>query len=64
MRIAVKQTRAMPALQIHLSQIAAAVDRFIRERLFGEPFDPFCGYDPKFLCWGIYKPTEYTERTE
>lgn len=49
MRIAGKQTSAMPALQIHLAKIAAVVDRFIRERLFNEPFDPFSGNDWKIL---------------
>ncbi len=42
-RIGGRQTRSMPALQVNLAAIAAAVDRYIRERLFDEPFDPFSG---------------------
>lgn len=59
MRIAGKQTRTMPALQIHLSRIAAAVDRFIREGLFGEPFDPPSGNDWKILLCLNGKVTEH-----
>ena len=48
-RIGGKATRTMPAMQINLAEIASAVDRFIRERLFAEPFDPFNGADWKIL---------------
>ena len=48
-RVGGKQTRAMPALQVNLAAIASAVDRYIRERLFSEPFDPFAGDDWKVL---------------
>lgn len=48
-RIGGKQTRALPALQVNLAAIASTVDRYIRERLFGEPFDPFAGDDWKVL---------------
>lgn len=49
MRISGKATRALPALQVNLAAIACMVDRFIRERLFDEPFDPFNGEDWKVL---------------
>ena len=49
LRVAGRQTRALPALQVNLAAIAGAVDRFIRERLFGEPFDPFRQNDWKIL---------------
>ncbi len=48
-RVAGRQTRALPALQVNLAQIAEVIDRYIRERLFGEPFDPFAGSDWKIL---------------
>lgn len=48
-RVGGKATRAMPALQVNLAQIAGAIDRFIRNGLFGEPFDPFRGSDWKIL---------------
>lgn len=48
-RVGGKQTRAMPALQVNLAAIASTVDRYVRERLFGEPFDPFSGNDWKVL---------------
>ena len=49
MRIGGNRTKARPALQVNLAQIAAVVDRFIRTRLFGEPFDPLQGSDWKIL---------------
>ena len=48
-RVAGRQTRALPALQVNLAQVAEIIDRYIRERLFGEPFDPFAGNDWKIL---------------
>lgn len=48
-RVSGKRTRTLPALQVNLAQIAVAIDRYIRERLFGEPFDPFNGNDWKIL---------------
>ena len=44
-----RRARALPALQVNLAQIAEVIDRYIRERLFGEPFDPFAGSDWKIL---------------
>lgn len=54
-RVGGRQMRTLPALQVNLAQVADAVDRYIRERLFGEPFDPFAGNDWKVLvgCGGL-----------
>ena len=39
----------VPTLQINDAQLIATLDRFIRTRLFGQPFDPFSQYDWKIL---------------
>lgn len=54
-RVGGRQMRTLPALQVNLAQVADAIDRYIRERLFGEPFDPFAGNDWKVLmgCGGL-----------
>ena len=39
----------IPNLQINEAQMIAAVDSFIRTRLFGQPFNPFNGSDWKIL---------------
>ena len=49
LRVGGKATRALPALQVNLAAIASKVDVFIRERLFGEAFDPFHDDDWKVL---------------
>ena len=49
MRIGGKQTRRMPSFQVNLSQIAASIDAFIRNKLFGEAFDPMSANDWKVL---------------
>ena len=61
-RVGGKQSRALPALQVNLAQVAEAIDRYIRDRLFGEPFDPFNGNDWKVLlgCGGLV--TEHVVR--
>lgn len=48
-RVGGRQARTLPALQVNLAEIADAIDRYIREGLFGEPFDPFAGNDWKIL---------------
>ena len=48
-RITAHKERQFPNLQINGAAIVAAVDGYIRTRLFGEPFDPFCGSDWKIL---------------
>lgn len=47
--VAGKQTRRMPALQVNLAQITEVLDRYIRQGLFAQPFDPFNGSDWKVL---------------
>ena len=49
LRVGGKATRALPALQVNLAANASKVDVFIRERLFGEAFDPFHDDDWKVL---------------
>jgi len=44
-----KQTKRLPALQVQLADVAGLLDGYIRERLFGEPFDPMSGADWKVL---------------
>lgn len=39
----------VPNLQINEAQVISAVDRFIRTRLFNQPFNPFNGNDWKIL---------------
>jgi len=48
-RVAGKQTRRMPALQVNLASIAEVIDRYIRNGLFAEAFDPFHESDWKVL---------------
>ena len=48
-RVGGKQARALPALQVNLAEVAAVVDGYVREGLFGEPFDPLAGNDWKIL---------------
>ena len=40
---------SVPNLQTNEAEIIAAADRYIRRRLFGEPFNPFNGNDWKIL---------------
>lgn len=44
-----RSNKTMPILQINTGEIVALVDEFIREKLFGEPFDPFHDSDWKIL---------------
>lgn len=39
----------VPTLQVDDAQIIATIDRYIRTSLFGQPFNPFAGYDWKIL---------------
>lgn len=48
-RVAGRQTRRMPAMQVNLAVIAEVIDRYIRSALFAEPFDPFNANDWKVL---------------
>ena len=48
-RITGKQTRRLPALQVQLADVVLMLDEYIREGLFGEPFDPMNGADWKVL---------------
>ena len=48
-RIAGKQTKRLPALQVQLADVVAMLDEYIREHLFSETFDPMNGADWKVL---------------
>jgi len=48
-RIAGRQTKRLPALQVQLADVVAMLDEYIRKRLFGKPFDPMNGEDWKVL---------------
>lgn len=39
----------LPMLQVNDAQIVAAIDKYIRTQLFGQPFNPFNGNDWKIL---------------
>ncbi len=40
-KIGARRTKDFPVMQINQVEIAKAIDRFVRERLFGQTFDPF-----------------------
>ena len=48
-RISSHKEMPVPNLQINEAQTIAVVDRYIRTRLFGQPFNPFNGSDWKIL---------------
>lgn len=48
-RISSHREMPVPNLQINEARTIAAVDRYIRTRLFGQPFSPFHGSDWKIL---------------
>lgn len=48
-RVGVRSYRPLPTLQINQPDILRIIDRFIRTRLFKEPFDPFADNDWKIL---------------
>lgn len=48
-RISQRKNKVFPAMQINNVAIVATIDRFIRTRLFGEPFDPFADNNWKIL---------------
>ena len=48
-RITSHREMPVPNLQINEAQTIAVVDRYIRTRLFGQPFNPFNGNDWKIL---------------
>lgn len=48
-RVSAHKQLRLPSLQINDAQIMATLDRFIRTRLFGQPFDPFKRYEWKIL---------------
>ena len=48
-RISSHKEMPVPNLQINEAQTIAVVDRYIRTRLFGQPFNPFNGNDWKIL---------------
>ena len=48
-RITSHREMPVPTLQINEAQMIAVVDRYIRTRLFGQPFNPFNGSDWKIL---------------
>lgn len=49
MRFSSANRRGMPTIQVNEAQTVAAMDLYIRTRLFSEPFDPFNGNDWKIL---------------
>ncbi len=49
MRFSSASRRGMPTMQVNEAQTVAAMDMYIRTRLFSEPFDPFNGNDWKIL---------------
>jgi len=48
-KIGIRRKKQFPAMQINQAAIAKAVDSFIRNRLFGEVFDPFEGNNWRVL---------------
>ena len=48
-RVSQRATKPLRNLQINEAGIAASIDRYIRNRLFGRPFDPFHDSDWKIL---------------
>ncbi len=48
-RVTSHREMPVPNLQINEAQTVAVVDRYIRTRLFGQPFNPFNGSDWKIL---------------
>lgn len=48
-RISQRKNKIFPAMQINNVLIAKTIDRYIREKLFGEPFDPFIDNNWKIL---------------
>src|SRR3989344_246846 len=48
-RISQRKNKVFPAMQINNVLIAKTIDRYIRERIFGEPFDPFVDNNWKIL---------------
>jgi len=48
-RISSHKEMPVPNLQINEARMVAVVDRYIRTRLFGQPFNPFNGSDWKIL---------------
>lgn len=48
-RIDGKQTKRLPTFQINLANIAELIDKYIRTRLFEQPFDPFKNAEWKVL---------------
>ena len=48
-RVTSHREMSVPNLQINEAQMIAVVDRYIRTRLFGQPFSPFNGSDWKIL---------------
>lgn len=48
-RISAHKNMAVPNIQINEARVIAAVDIYIRTRLFGQPFNPFNGNDWKIL---------------
>jgi type III restriction enzyme len=45
----VSRGKGMPSIQVNTAAIIGAVDVYIRTRLFGQPFNPFAGFDWKIL---------------
>ena len=48
-RITSHKDMRVPSLQVNDAQLMATIDRYIHNRLFGQPFDPFNGSDWKIL---------------
>src|SRR3989344_2080663 len=48
-RISQRKNKIFPAMQINNVLVAKTIDRYIRERIFGEPFDPFVDNNWKIL---------------
>lgn len=49
LRFSSASRRGMPTLQVNEAQTVAAMDMYVRTRLFPQPFDPFNGNDWKIL---------------
>ena len=49
LRFSSANRRGMPTIQVNEAQTVAAMDMYIRTRLFSQPFDPFNGNDWKIL---------------
>jgi type III restriction enzyme len=45
----VSRGKGMPSIQVNTAAIIGSVDVYIRTRLFGQPFNPFAGFDWKIL---------------